>query len=206
MKSNLIKTLFNKHIRELLINRDLEYKNHLLYHEIKSGLLRGFCFNSSAFSANQFEIVVFVMPLYVPLDFINLNFGYFLRNPIKRQWWEYDEDRLEQLGAELASVINQAEHDFLSKVNDAASFYRYYKKDRKNSFRFFEAVSYSAAYAELAGADDDLKDCLSFIKNKEDMGNIYVKQVYSNTEKLFAGNRKIILNEWETETRKALKL
>ena len=38
------------------------------------------------------------------------------------------------------------------------------------------------------------------------MSNFYVKQVYSNTEKLFAGNRKIILNEWETETRKALKL
>ncbi len=206
MKSNLIKILFNKHIKELLVSRDLEDKNHLLYHEIQSGLLRGFCFNSSAFSANQFEIVVFVMPLYVPLDFISLNFGYFLRNPIKRQWWEYDENRLEQLGAELASVINKADQDFLAKINDAASFYRYYKKDRKNSFRFFEVVSYSAAYAELAGADDDLKDCLSFIRNKEDMSNNYVRQVYSNTEKLFAGNRKIILNEWETETRKALKL
>jgi hypothetical protein len=206
MKSNLIKTLFNKQIRELLINRDLEYKNHLLYHEIKSGLLRGFCFNSSAFSANQFEIVAFVMPSYISIDFIALTFGHSLRTPNKRQWWEYDEDKSEQIGLELAAVINQAEEDFLSKINDAASFYRYYKKDRKNTFRFFEAVSYSAAYAELAGADDDLKDCLSFIRNKEDMSNVYVKQVYSNTEKLFAGNRKVILNEWETVTRKALKL
>ena len=137
MKSNLIKALFNKQIRELLISRDLECKNHLLYHEIKSGLLRGFCFNSSAFSANQFEIVVFVMPLYVPLDFISLNFGYFLRNPIKRQWWEYDENRLEQLGAELASVINQADQDFLSKIDDVAGFYRYYKKRPKEYFSFF---------------------------------------------------------------------
>jgi len=206
MKSNLIKALFNKHIKQYLNSSGWQFKNHLLYTEIQSGLLKGFYFNSSAFSADQFEIVAFVLPLYVPIDFIGLTFGHFLSNPNKRQWWEYNDNSLERLGYDLAQAINQSQKEFLSKINDAASFYSYYKKDIKKTFRFFEAVSYSAAYAELTDATNLLKDCLSFIKKKEDMSYEYIQEVYNNTEKLLNGDRKAILNEWETETRKALKL
>ncbi|MDN3583990.1 hypothetical protein [Mucilaginibacter flavus] len=206
MKSNLLKSLFNKHIKQHLSITDLSCKNHLLYREVNTGLLKGFCFNSSGFAADQFEIVVFVMPLYVPKNFLALTFGYFLRSPNKRQWWQYEEGKLEQLGQDLAVVINQADKDLLSKINNAQDFYNYYKKDRKNTFRFFEAVSYSSAYAGLPDSTEILKDCLSFIKRKEDLNNSYVQEVYHNTEKLLDGNRKAILDEWEMETRKALKL
>ena len=72
--------------------------------------------------------------------------------------------------------------------------------------RYFEAVSYSAAYAELKNAEDELKSFLDFLKKREEMKIDWVQQIYANTEKVLGGNMKTILKEWETETRKALKL
>jgi len=184
----------------------VQIKNHLIYHPILNGMLKGYYFNSSGFSADQFEIMAFVMPLYVPSDSISLDFGDSLRSPLKRQWWEYKEDRLEQLGHELAVVMNKADRDFLSKISDAECFYHYYRGKKKLSYSFFEAVSYSAAYADLKGSEGDLKDCLAYIKKKEDLDNPYIKKVYENTLLLINGDRKTILSTWEGETRAKLKL
>ncbi len=67
-------------------------------------------------------------------------------------------------------------------------------------------MSYSAAYAELGAGDEELKSFLSFLKKQEEMKLDWVKKVYNNTEKLIHGDRKMIFSEWESETRKALKL
>ncbi|MDN3583992.1 hypothetical protein [Mucilaginibacter flavus] len=206
MKSNLLKSLFNKHIKKHLKSTDWKVKNHLLYAEITSGLLKGFYFNSSGFSADQFEIVTFVLPMYVPKDYVILSFGYFLPNPIGRQWWNYTEDKLEQLGEDIANVVNQAEKSFLNKINNAADFYNHYKSNKKKEIPFFEAVSYSAVYGELAISDEELNGFISYLKKQKEIKFDWVQEVYHNTEKLLAGNRKEILAGWEMETRKALKL
>lgn len=206
MKSSNVKTLFNKYIKQHLKLTDFRTKGHMIYSDIQQGLLKGFYFNTSAFSADQFEIVVFVLPLYVPIDFIGLSFGYYLKTPSKRQWWTFKEDSLEQLGQELSNVINQASESFLSKLNNAVGFYNYYKKEKKNTLPFFEAVAYSAAYAELKVADKELKDLISYIEKKENTKIDWVNEVYRNTEVLLMGDRSSILLEWEEHTRKALKI
>ena len=161
MKNSLIKSLFNKNIKQHLLLANWQLKNGLIYNDVKErGLLKSFCFNSSAFSATSFEIVVFVLPIYIPKEHLALTFGHFLRTPTKKQWWEYDENQLDQIGKALANVINQSEKEFLVKISNASDFYSYYKKDKKNTIRFFEAVSYSAAYAELGAGDEELKSFL----------------------------------------------
>jgi len=178
----------------------------MLYMAVHNGLLRGFYFNSSAFSANQFEVVVFVLPLYVPIDFIGLTFGYSLKTPSKLQWWNYDEKHLEQLGKELANAFIQAERDFLSRITDAKSFYEYYKKNKKSTPRFFEAVAYSAAYSELAIENDELKELLSYLKKDDKIKLDWMQELHNNTEKLITGDRKSIFNNWEEQNLNVLNL
>jgi len=207
MKNNLIKSLFNKNIKQHLSStNDWQLKNNLIYSELKEGLLKGFSINSSGYSALSFQICSFVFPLYIPKDYLGLSFGNFLKSPKKTEWWEYDENQLDQIGIALANIINQSEKEFLAKINNASDFYHYYKKDKKNTIRFFEAVSYSAAYAKLEVGDEELKSFLSFLKKQEEMKLDWVKKIYINTEKLIQGNRKDIFDDWESETRKALKL
>ncbi len=78
MKNSLIKSLFNKNIKQHLSLANWQLKNGLIYNDVKErGLLKGFCFNSSAFSATSFEIVVFVLPIYIPKEHLALTFGHF---------------------------------------------------------------------------------------------------------------------------------
>jgi len=207
MKSNKLKSFFNKYIKANL-KREWEIKNHLFYTKVESSILKGIYFNSSGFSEAQFEPMAFILPLYLPKNIISFNYGKNLRTPTQRQWWEYDESRLEQLGSELVFVINLIEDDFLSKINNAESFYQYYKKDKKASFRNFEAIAYSAsaAYAGLKNAKEELNDLMVFLKKKEDLNNEWVNEVYKNTEKLLNGDMSAIFQEWESQNRITLKI
>ncbi len=205
MKYNLIKSLFNKHIKPHLNKNELQYKSGLLFN-IHNGLLKGYCFNGSSFSRTQFEIVVFVLPLYVPSDFVGLSFGYFLRSPQKRQWWEYDEMKLEELGKHLAIVINEADKKFLSKINTAADFYHFYKRNNTNSTRFYEAVAYSATYAKIDGYKKLLDNFISFLEKSEDFKFDWAKEIYKNTKLLLEDGGEEYLKKWEVVTRGNLGL
>jgi hypothetical protein len=206
MKASLVKTLFNKSIRANLISQDWNLKGHLLYQEIKGGLLKGVYFNSSAFSADQFEPVAFIQPLYVPCDYIYFTFGEGFRTPSNQQWWVYKEDRLEQIGKELADKVNQTENSFLSGINNAKEFYESHKKGKKITVRHFEAVAYSCAYAKLSNAKEELEDLLTYIKKNEDLNIEWVNEIYINTQNLLQSDHFNILNEWENATRLALKI
>lgn len=206
MKAKLIKILFTNSTKPHLISQEWYLKNDILYTGIKDGLLKGICFNSSSFSANQFEPVAFIQPLYIPLDFIALAFSINLKTAAKKQWWEYDEMRIDHLGKELAGEINLVDKMFLSKINNAADFYQYYKRDKKITVRHFQAVAYSCAYSKLKNAREELEDLLTYIRKREDVKIEWVKQIYDNTEYLLKGDASVILKEWEQETRKTLKL
>ncbi len=205
MKSTLIKALFTKYIKQHLPEAIYHYKSNMIYCT-RDGMLKGFYFNSSAFSSSQFEIVVFILPLYIPTEFISLTFGHFLRNPSKRQWWEYDENRLEDLGKELALEMIAAESNFLSQINTALDFYNYYKKDKTNNIRYYEAVSYSAAYAEIANVNDILNDFLLFLGKKDKIKIDWVREIYNNVEMLLKNEKKPLLYKWEEKTKAALKI
>lgn len=207
MKNTVVKSLFNQHLGQQLGGTGWRQKGHLIYEEIKTGLLKGFCFNSSAYKANQFELRVFIAPLYVPDDFLGLSYGHTILSPIRRQWWEFDPDSLGQTAAELAPVMNKAQKDFLSKINDAEDFHDYYRTDRKKEIHFYVAVSYSAAYAELKKADKELEKCLSFMKRHFDIQFDWAQKTYADTERLLQSTgekRKALLEEWAAQTEKAI--
>lgn len=207
MKDAIFKSIFNNHLKQQLHTDNWQYKDHLIYSEIASGILKGFCFKSSVYDKDIFELTAFVCPLYVPKKHLGLSFGDMLRDPDKRQWWNYDETQVEQLNQQLAAVMNLAEKKFLSRINNATDFYKYYRWDKKNTFRYFEAVAYSLAYSGSKRADKELKNLLAYIRKKEDLSGQLVSQTYNNTERLlWSDDRKAVLDEWEQYTRTELKI
>jgi hypothetical protein len=207
MKTANLKTFFNKSVKSQLISNDWEIKGHVIYLPIKSGLLKGVYINSSSFSKNQFEAVGFIQPLFVPSEEINFTFSEILRSRNKRQWWEYDETQLEQLGQEFANEINKMYSSLFSKVDNALTFYEYYKNDRKKTVRHFEGIAYACAYAQLPNAKLELEQLTSFTKKKEDMKLDWVKSIFENTEMLLAAGDPIsVLKDWEIRTREDIKM
>ena len=207
MKGAIFKSIFNNHLKQQLHTDKWQCKGSLVYSEITSGILKGFCFDSSPYGNDLFELTAFVCPLYVPKNYLGLSFGDKLSPPNKRQWWDYDEAQVEQLSQQLAAVMNRAEKKFLSRINNAADFYKYYRSDKKNTFRYFEAVAYSLAYSGSKRADKELKNLLAYIRKNEDLSGQLVSQTYNNTERLFwSDDRKAVLDEWEQYTRTELKV
>ncbi len=200
-------TRISKEIIPQLNNSYWGIYNESMIIEPVNELLRGVYFNKSGVAKSQFELCYFIQPLYVPFNFINLSFGDNIKTPNNKQWWEFDNNILEQLSNTITPLINRVDSNFLSQIDDAENFYKFYKSDKKKTIRHFEAVAYSAAYSNLNIANDTLTDFLSFLRKREEMKLDWVKQIYFNTEKLLeGGNPKSILNDWEIETRVALKL
>ena len=213
MKSSILKSFFNKCIRGHLLNENWYIKNNILYlkSEIETELLRGVCFNSSGFSATQFEVIAFIQPLYIPCSYIFLTFSKGIRTLDKKQWWTYDEEQKEQQGKDLADYINSVEKDFLSKITDAKSFYDFYRKDRKVSVSHFQAVAYSACNANLNESKTEIIDFLSFIRKNENMNQKFIEELYHQSETLLqilntGGDPHELMTEWILQTKTALKL
>ncbi|WP_337040317.1 hypothetical protein [Emticicia sp. 17c] len=212
MKAKILKTFFNKEIKPNLVSQDWICKNHLIYKEIgNSELLRGFCFNSSAFSITQFEVIAFIQPLYVPCPFIFLTFGQLVKSPENMQWWDYIEDNKAELGEKLANYINQIDDNFLSKVTNADLFYRVFKNDKQISLAHFESVAYSACFADNLNSANEIAELKKYISQKEDMRKPYVNDIYMRTleiEKTLGSREGLqeLFNKWLSETKKALKL
>jgi|GEM_PF-2309620 len=199
-----------KKITRKIIPR-LTYSNWNIYREgviinPENGLLRGVYLNRSGLNASQFELCYFVQPLYVPFNFINLSFGGIIRTSENNQWWGFDTDTLDQLVNKMTPLINQVDINFLSKIKNAEEFYSFYRDQKELTIRHFEAVAYSAAYADLTIANNLLIDFLSFLNNRGELKLDWVKQIYDNTKELLNGNKQEILFNWEIQTRMALKL
>ncbi|MGC3945484.1 MAG: hypothetical protein QM762_13375 [Chryseolinea sp.] len=206
MKASLERKLFSNYTKQHISSTAWNLKNHLAYKEPENGLLKGIYFNSSSFSASQFEPIAFIQPLFVPSDHVYFSFSLGLNATVKRQWWDYSEETVEESGRVLADEINEIEKRFFSKINASADFYRYYLKDKKVTVRYFEAVAYSCAYANLEGAEKELSDLIDYIKKKENITIEWVKEIYDNTLLLLDGNASYLFDMWEKRTREALKV
>jgi len=207
MKGKVIKSLFINYLHQQLQHDGWQQKRQLIYDEIKGGLLKGFWFDSSGFSANTFRCIGFVMPLYVPAHSLTLSYGHTVPNPQKRDWWKLEEQMLEQTAMDLAPAMNRVQKEFLSKIKDAEDFYDQFKRDRKKEIHFYEAVSYSALYADLRKADKVLNQFFSFLKKHPDLQYDWAQRIQENTEKLLQGNReqrKALLEEWAAGTQAAI--
>ncbi len=211
MKSNILKTFFIKNIKPFLENEDWVLRNHILYLKDNSELLRGICFNSSAFSSDQFEMVAFIQPLYIPCNYIFLTFGKTIKTSKNQQWWIYNDIGREQQGKEIAFLLNKIEKEFLSTIQDASSFYSHYKKHKNVSLAHFESVAYSACFANMSNSINEIVDLKKYISKKEDIEKPYVNEIVNRTNKIEGILRanespQELLNNWVLDTKKMLKI
>jgi hypothetical protein len=207
MKTTVVKTLFNNHVKQHLESPGWQQKGHLIYQEPKNGLLKGVCLNSSGYSAEAFEPKAFVLPVYVQEDYLVLSYGQTLRSPEKRDWWNYDAGSADRIGLELATAINKGAKDFLSKFNDAEDFYDRYKKDIKYTIPHYQAVVWSAVYAGRKDADKQLEKFYAYLARQPEMQYDEIKKIYADTAKLMqagAEERKALFAGWSEHTLKAV--
>src|SRR5690348_10025170 len=80
------------------------YKGSLLFARPVVHLLRGFSFDTSGFSADAFDVEVFVQPLYVPTDCITYTFGRRLHGRQGMGWKLDRQDERATMTEVLASI------------------------------------------------------------------------------------------------------
>lgn len=128
MKTQLVSRLSKKYF---FPNLPLyKSKGHLIYHKDITYLLQGFCFESSAFDKNLFNIYVFIQPLFIPITYLTFTFGNRLGFLSKGRdiWWEYDEAKEEELMDEIVSMITSFGVPFLENRNQLDKFMLKYGK------------------------------------------------------------------------------
>lgn len=144
MKSQLVRKISNKYILPHL--PEFKIQGHLLYHRDIQYLLRGFYFESSAFSSTSFTIEVFVQPLYIPDDTIILTFGNRLGNIAKQRdiWWDYHESREDEISSEVLSLMMNSGIPYLEERRTLEKFTNHYKNLNPNANKhMIEAICYA---------------------------------------------------------------
>lgn len=81
-------------------------------------LLRGICFDSSAFSKTAFYPTVFIQPLYIGDDHIVLSFDGRLRDQAGREGWELNVMERQSILNELVTAIKDQAFPFLNSICD----------------------------------------------------------------------------------------
>ena len=128
MKSKLVERFCSKYFVPSLPGHRI--KGNLLYIADVDYLLRGYSFESSAFSKNRFTIEVFIQPLYMPVDYLFFNFGNRLGTLSKESdfWWEYDETKENEMTSDILSMIKKFGEKFLDKGRSLQSFVNEFDK------------------------------------------------------------------------------
>ncbi|WP_445458168.1 hypothetical protein [Flavobacterium sp. HNIBRBA15423] len=139
----------------------------MLYLKSNDNLLKGFVFGRSGYEIKGFYLHVFVQPLYLLDENINLTFGYKIKYDSK-DFWEIDDKKDNtKLFIELEKAINKNSNDFLKIFDSPESFYKYYQNKCVN-LRMVEAVVLSACYS-LSEERFSLIDKYISILEKEDL-------------------------------------
>jgi hypothetical protein len=155
-------------------------RNKLLHLPVQEGLLRGIFFDSSAFSKSTFYVHVFVMPLYVPSEHLNLSFG-------SRLAGNWDIDATDTLATLKHGVENEA-MPFLLSCSSIQGFVAYLQNSLPKTPRILEALGYSIAKLGLileaasvfSRIPDDLDTTISWQKELHDRAIEYRATLISN--------------------------
>lgn len=170
MKSQIVKQLSKNYLLPNLPG--FRFKGHMLYHQDLQYLLRGFSFESSAFSQNTFTINVFVQPLYIPRTYLSFGFGERLGLLSKGQdiWWEYTEAQEEKIMQEILSIIIRNGKPYLDKRESLKDFVsQYHKSDKgtKENKHNKEAICYThALLGDFQGAKNQLESFVHQISHE----------------------------------------
>jgi len=108
VKGKLIQQFATRHLVPHL--EGFQAHGKLLYQVPVGNILRSFIFDSSGFSAKAFHPQVFVQPLYVPRDHLDLTLGARFLGA-----WEFDPEREQQVAQKLLHEIFRTGLPFLGR-------------------------------------------------------------------------------------------
>lgn len=217
MKTQLVKRLWNKYFLPDLPGFNI--KGHLVYHQNLYDILRGFYFESSAFSGNTFTIEVFVQPLYVPNESVIFTFGDRLGFITKQKdiWWNFDESREYEISQEILSMMIGSGLPFLEERESVKKFLQCYQNIDVNANKHrVEAIGYSYImnneYAKATNLLSSLNDILSQDIQKHPeitwMKNLQcrVQMILGYLQHQEYASAEQQLNEWKSYTLSNLNL
>lgn len=198
----------------LLPNLKLEnyfFKDNFLLLQPIDDFLKGICFDRTS-TKEIIRIYAFIMPIYIPLEFIPLSYKVDIKPNKNTDKWLFDfENMLELLENVkiLTNEINTKGIDFLNKFTDIKSFYDFYKKRDDSATKC--DVAYSSCYAGLKTAKVDLNNFIKYIKKNENIEYDFVKKWIDDAQILLdlldkGEDVKPTFEQWKKETLSALKL
>ncbi|MCW5877582.1 MAG: hypothetical protein KIS80_01785 [Anaerolineales bacterium] len=207
-------------------------KKHLLPHlpgfTAKKGLiyvadfnyfLKGLAVDSSAFSKTTFTIWAFILPLFVPKEYISFTYGDRLGSLSGGgdKWWEYSSENEEAIFKDILSHIQIEALPFFNEVVTPWDFWQKYKeKIKPNSGDYQrEACAYALVLAgeyEMAATLLEESIAVLEIATKEDPTIPWIGWILERVRKidslLAEDPQKAVaqLDEWTQETLKNLGL
>ena len=93
MKADYVKKLFSKYLSSLLPG--FQIKGNLIFYKDFDLILRGYYFDSSNYSTNEFRLNVFVQPMYTPFEAVYFSFGYIINSKLGNspgKWWSINPE------------------------------------------------------------------------------------------------------------------
>lgn len=145
MKNQEIQKLNRKYISPTL--EGYVASGHLLVYTPVDFLLRGYCFEGSNSTHDQFTVSAFVQPLYVPSDRIVLSYGKRLGIIVGKpeKWWEIDPRNASNVMQDVLNVIQMQAEPILKLFTTPQSFIDNLSKLHDNEKDLYrnEAIAYS---------------------------------------------------------------
>jgi hypothetical protein len=155
---------FNKIGQALLPDfPELVLHGKLLYMPPTESLLNGILFETSGFSKTPFYINVFVMPLFVPSQYLTLSYGNRLESPTKPFGWDSQRTNLVP---NLRDAIRSRAMPFLTAIRTLGGFISYLRSHRVEDIRSLEALGYALA---RSGSVKESIEALDKIERHVDM-------------------------------------
>jgi hypothetical protein len=145
MASKIVHSLFIKYFSKEL--PDYKNKGSLIYYENLDYFLKGFLFQSSAFSSTFFTIEVFAQTLFIPAD----NYYFLIGDRLgalhdhRDKWWDYSNDDEEAIAIDIIHRIQKDAIPFLNHFNKPEEFIRSYRwrVSPKSDSYLFETYLYA---------------------------------------------------------------
>jgi len=193
-----------------------EVRRGLLFACPLEHVLRGYWFESSAFSRADFCIYVFAQALFVPKGHLVFSLGDRLGSIRGRQdkWWTYTEGREKRMMADILAHMQREGPIVLDKFKTLKDFVRNAINTRTNPYSPYppEMVAYGAVLTGDARKAQEMFDRLERTLRDAREHRDYYDEILSRARRVRETFERdpaeavAILNRWREETAANLKL
>ena len=217
MNAREVQRLYKSYIQPVF--PEFFIQGHLLYLKPVDYLLRGICFESSAFEKNTFNIYVFIQPTFIVRGYLWFSFGDRLHHMIRGNdhWWTIDDQNEKEIMTTVVSLLSQAKSSYLDQIIEPGDLVKRLPKmvDINNSIVGQQTIAFthilSGEKEKALVACDRLSKTLDdyYLENTQRAwAKDWSQQVVDIRNRLLESNEKAIelLELWRRETMKSIHL